>query len=508
MRAWTKVAFITAAISLFAEDSKSADIAKIVPEPVIVHIRHGEGAQSIVFLKSAGAPIPNVDISDAPGAFNVIPKGEITAKVEGTAGEPLFRVDIQVSTKQPITRGTTHSGLLLLSPSSAKEATPLQVQFAIQDDGAVGAEVLQTSLDTVTGWGEPDSVTPILRNTGNVAIDKVTIASSWLTDATTRDGYSLTSRDVNLRDGQIEPYQERTISFNVGQPKIAGIFVGDIYITLNGEKTVKLPITIRSRGPFAQYGLPLILFFLVVGLGFCLSSLLNSWFSGGGLERAQGELSLHNARAELASHDTRLRRWLASVATNTPPPLAPRAQLRLQEYLSEIDIELAKWAERTPAELTSKIEYFASAVSISDIFWSVLSLAAANWAANPSQLVTVIKAIDDVVPMTSAAGVPAYQAAINTAISNTAVTLGVPKDRAPSVQQGMTKWDPESIKKRIKRMARIYGTAVFVTVLATAYQSFYARNLGFGTMSDYIVVILWSLGLTATGTQILSRIHK
>jgi hypothetical protein len=500
-------AALICAMFAFTEECGATGIAKIAPDPVVVHVRHGDGAQRVVFLKDAGAPVPNVVVSDAPGAFSVIPKADIAVDVEGSPEQRVFSVGIRVSTKQPITRGVTHNGVLLLTPGSS-DATPVQVLFAIQDDAAVNAEVLEASLDAVSGLGEPESSTFVLRNTGNVAIDKVKIATSRLTDGTTHDGYELTPGNADLEGGQIGIYQERIVSFNVGHPKIAGIFVGDLYITLNNEKTIKLPITIRSRGPLAEYELPLLLFVLVVGLGFWLSSVLNSWFSGGGLERAQAGLSLRNVRTELAAHDTRLQRWLVGLSVNTPPPKTPRAQLRLLEYLSDLDLELARLADLTPAELTLKVEYFASAVSISDLFWSALSLAAAKWAAAQTQLATVVDALDDVAPSTSAAGVAAYRDALNAAMSNTSVSLGVPSGGAPSVQQAAAKWNPDTVKKKIKRMALLYGATVFVTVLATAYQSFYAHNLGFGALSDYIVVGLWALGLTTTGTQILSRIHK
>jgi hypothetical protein len=57
-------------------------------------------------------------------------------------------------------------------------------------------------------------------------------------------------------------------------------------------------------------------------------------------------------------------------------------------------------------------------------------------------------------------------------------------------------------------MGLLYQGVVWVTVFFTAYQAYFAHNLAFGTLSDYFVVFLWSIGLTQTGSQILARIHK
>lgn len=491
---------------LFVSDAVATDIAKILPDPVVVHIRRGDGEQRVVFLKDVGAPVPEVAVSDASGAYSVLSKTDIHATVDGSPPDRLFSVLIRVSTKQLVTAGATHYAVLLLSTNVTKEgASLLQVPFTIQNDATVNAEALATSLDIVSGWEQPESITFLLRNTGNIPISKISFASSSLTDATEHSVYTATSSEADLGKGPIEPSHERAVSLAVGYPRIAGIFVGDLYITLNGEKTIKLPITIRSRGPFGEYGAPLLLFAVVVGLGFWLSSALNDWYSGGGLQRAQSELSLHKAQAELAGQRRLIEGWLSSVSTKNPIPKTPRAQLRIQGYVLELDNELPKLADLSLSELTSKVDYFAYAVSISETFMSALTAATAQWATNDTELTNVVQALDSVaVPAPSATGVAAYHSALAGEMSKV-VSLGGAKTE---LRRARARWTPAFVQRKIKLMARLYGWTVGIVVFGTAYQSFYAHNLGFGTVTDYIVVGLWALGLTATGTQIVTRIHK
>jgi hypothetical protein len=54
-------------------------------------------------------------------------------------------------------------------------------------------------------------------------------------------------------------------------------------------------------------------------------------------------------------------------------------------------------------------------------------------------------------------------------------------------------------------MTFVHRTVVAVVVFAGAYMTLYWNDLDFGTLLDYLGVFLWSLGLTKTGTDILSR---
>lgn len=66
----------------------------------------------------------------------------------------------------------------------------------------------------------------------------------------------------------------------------------------------------------------------------------------------------------------------------------------------------------------------------------------------------------------------------------------------------------DKLRAKIRRMAALYRTVVWTVVFVTGYLSFFAGHAAFGTLADYFTLFLWALGLTSTGTQIITRIHK
>jgi hypothetical protein len=114
----------------------------------------------------------------------------------------------------------------------------------------------------------------------------------------------------------IQPEGERVVSFDLPQPNEAGTFVGQLYITANQQKTVAVPFTVRSRGPWGTTIIPFALFCLVLGIGFWVSGVRDNWFSGGGLARAQAYLSLRNSQAALVQRYAVLQDW----KSHLPPP--------------------------------------------------------------------------------------------------------------------------------------------------------------------------------------------
>ena len=95
----------------------------------------------------------------------------------------------------------------------------------------------------------------------------------------------------------------------------------------------------------------------------------------------------------------------------------------------------------------------------------------------------------------------------NDLLTKFASTLAAGQAAVP-LDSGSKQWTPEEVKRKIGRMAWIYRTVVWAVVVMTAYYSYYAHNLVFGTLSDYLVLFIWALGLTQTGTQLMTRIHK
>jgi hypothetical protein len=127
-----------------------------------------------------------------------------------------------------------------------------------------------------------------------------------------------------------------------------------------------------------------------------------------------------------------------------------------------------------------------------------------RWGTQADQLQPVIAALDRVSLPTSAQDLNRYRADLLAVFPQAlaAAPAGV------QVQSVSNQWSSEVVQKRIARMAFLYQSVVCTAVFFTAYEAYFAHNLAFGELSDYFIVFLWSIGLTQTGSQILSRIHK
>jgi hypothetical protein len=65
-----------------------------------------------------------------------------------------------------------------------------------------------------------------------------------------------------------------------------------------------------------------------------------------------------------------------------------------------------------------------------------------------------------------------------------------------------------NLHKKIRMMDTVKAVLVGVIVWISAFSLFYYPNASFGSVVDYISLFLWAVGLTATGSQLVSSVHK
>jgi hypothetical protein len=63
----------------------------------------------------------------------------------------------------------------------------------------------------------------------------------------------------------------------------------------------------------------------------------------------------------------------------------------------------------------------------------------------------------------------------------------------------------EQLELQIERMALVHHAVLGIVIFTGAYTTLYWNNLDFGTLLDYLNVFLWAVGLTKTGTDVLTR---
>lgn len=504
MSRFTRILILGCFVASEANVLWASDVTKLAPEPVLIHVQNGSGFERVVFFRASGVSVTKVTATHASGRVGTIPNTDIQATMEAEADPSLFSVLLQVKTQQFIERGVPYKGVLLIFAQAGKP--PEQVPFSIQDDNASSIESLQASVDVSIGVWQPARHQILIRNNGKIQVTNISISSSNLTDATT--GKRILLEKPNPDWGRtIEPDSERVVSFDLPHSQKAGTFVGQLYITANQQKTLTIPFTVRSRGPWGETAIPFALFCLALAFGFWISSLLDKWFSGGGLVRAQAYLSLRNSQNALVECYADVQEWKSNLPENAPPIGLPHVEIWLHQAIQELGDELQS-IERVPQDqLTIDAQRYVLLVGAGSLLWSAVQSATKTWDNQPGQLQLVITALDNVPLPTSAQDLDRYRAALLAAMP-VALAVGPAGAAGLHVRGISAQWSPKSVNKKIAEMALLYQGVVWTVVFFTAYQSYYAHNLAFGTLSDYMVLFVWALGLTQTGSQIVSRIHK
>jgi hypothetical protein len=483
--------------------SFASDLTKLAPEPLVVHLQNGAGSEKVIFAKGSGISVSKVSATQASGRVGSIPESDIKATIEKEVDPNLLTIILEVKTQQVVERGVPYKGVLLLFTQVGKP--PEQAAFSVEDDTAVGIESLQTSVDVAVGVWQPPRYQILIRNNGRISCDTIAISSSNLTDATTGKRIVVANSNPDWGKNPIQPEGERVVSFDLPQPNEAGTFVGQLYITANQQKTVAVPFTVRSRGPWGTTIIPFALFCLVLGIGFWVSGVLDNWFSGGGLARAQAYLSLRNSQAALVQRYAVLQDWKSHLPPPPPTIGLPKTEVWLQLTIQSLGDELRSVDSLSQDQLTNDVQQYALAVGTISLFWSVVQVAMNRWGNQPDQLQLATAAIDGVPRPASAPDLNQYRSQLLAALP---VSLGKDPSVEAQVQSVSRLWTPEGVQRKIKIMALLYQVVIWATVFFTAYQAYFAHNLAFGTLSDYIVLFVWSLGLTQTGSQIVSRVHK
>jgi len=500
MRLICTLAFVLTAIHLVPDKMRADSYTKLTPSDPIVHLANGKGSEVLYFSKVAGANLPvKIVLTDAVGKVNSIPLADFRMEKPVVIAENVFAMKLSVETTQFVDPGTPYEATLLLFDSE-KTSSPASIKVKVQDDATIALDTVPATavINTAIGGTLTPSYRLFVRNTGRSSINSIDITTSVLTDAPNHRNLQMTPLEIveNLTPGQFTG-----LDFNLPVPLFAGTYTGTLQVVANHSIDKQIPLTIQSRGPLAAYGVPFALFVLVIVVGFCVSSYLDTWFASGGLARAEAYLSLKSSEKTLGQHlhNLDVRRTNTHVDT-------PKAFVWVSEALRELQAGWQGYSERPPAEVTVEAERFATIAAAANLLWIALQTAEAQWSGNSEKLDAVSKAIDAIPYAQTSADLARYRQDLNNALLVQARAIDAQAGSVQTSSAEPTRLD--KLRRKIRRMAALYQFIVWIVVFVTAYSSFYAGHPAFGTLADYFAVFLWALGLTSTGTQIVARVHK
>jgi len=491
-------------ISFVASPQANQSYTNLSPQEPVIHLANGEGTENLYLLKAKGQPDPRIRVTDAIGHISAIPAADIRAGSPAVVDVNTVVVPVSVKTQAYVEPGTAYEANLLLYGKNENEP-PVVVKFRLEDDSVISFDAEQMTIAATISDDDSARQRIRIRNSGKSAITSFKITSSTLADS------------GNQHRAQMEPIAQNTIipagqyadlDFVLPQPPHAGTYTGTIYVTANSSTQRSLGLTLQTRGPYSNRHLPLVLFLVVVAAGFLISSVLDAWFGSGGLTKAQAYLTIKTAEDQLTEVKDKIAKWKPVAAGLAPPSGVPQTEVWVTKALLDIQNVWQAFDTAPLDQLTKDSEQFAVLGSAASSVWTAIEVATSEFIANPAVLQKATAGIDIVKLPSSRADLLRYRQDLTAAVTSSAGAVKLTASVAAGQTFQAKRGRMDAVREKIHGMNWLYQAAVASVVFITAYQVFFAQKWTFGTLSDYLAVFLWSLGLTTTGTQILARVHK
>jgi len=492
--------------SLAAADDK---LRLIIPEPSTVYLQEGKRTASLIFSLAANTEPPakeSITLTDAYSGTNKISAGNMHFEWQGSliqsSSVQVLTGQISVEDSAVLEPEAEYKGALIFaSPDNAPQQV---IKFTLVEHSAASVEVSPDKIDAIADPLQLGTIALRLRNTGKTAITKVEAEPFNLTDTQHGNRTPGARQTVDIGHEVWSPWQYRTVQVNLPQPVLAGAYTGTLNLILNGRNYNSVPLTVRSRGPrYIIPYLPLILFVVILAAGGGLSWLLELWFSGGGLKRAEANVSLRNSQQAFLDFRSFLDKWEAPHDFHN----LTQTRVHLLTDLALLEGVVARARSTDPDQLAKEAAEFAVHAVLDSVLETYIKVAATLLASNSTDLPAAIADFDAVAPNISA---DQYRTALDDKLKkHTAphppsppAAIRVAAVTTLTTSQAASAKDYE---KEIILMSWLQRGVIILVVLLVAVETKYIGNFTFGSARDYIEVFLWSLGLTQTGTQMLAK---
>jgi hypothetical protein len=392
-------------------------------------------------------------------------------------------------------------------------------KHVLGDDSKPSFQVTKNHVDRVVGRGEPDIEFLGVLNTGKVAIKEIQYEGQF-TDPKSGATIVLPPTVGELPAGGIQPSNQYSVKVKVSNPIWAGNYNGALVLTSPGADSRSVGFAIRSRGPLPDfpfsnatfYELPAILFIITVIIGFGVSWLLDQWM-GTDLPRLRAVQSLRTSQSTILKMSERLSRWPSDHPSLSPFTLTMNRMAILAPDLTRV---LAGARQAVPADLTTASQSYSLMSAKLLVFSSALDLIESLYSQkgnDPSNLAYLNSAIKrlDALDFTDASPIATFRSNVVNALSPPAVTGSTVGTLAPAAantavaQTSQVESAQKNIETDIRLIAIAQHAVVWAVVVLTGLTTYFLSNATYGSAADYIGTLLWSLGLTQTGKQIISR---
>ncbi|MFN7934510.1 MAG: hypothetical protein U0R19_14355 [Bryobacteraceae bacterium] len=454
----------------------------------------GIGEVPILFERQFGVRPPVVSIVPPQQGGTILPatafahEWDQKGRAWDEAEVVTLRVWIKDKEKLPVFSDATGS-IVLRWPEGEQAHIPLQVVDATTRE----FNVSPATASVFTHFRDNNVVRVTVENRGIARINTVRFVFTPLTDGENKNEIQPDTKEEKVA---LERNQFQTFAIPLPRVRRAGVYQGALKVSADGSPAQSVSITVRSRGPCVYDGIPFVLFFLTLTIGYGVSLVLAEWIDLGGEQRNSTLLSLHSSRQEL-------ERIVAQLGADAVR-LLPRTKFTIDSMLLDIAECLAVAQRRPQVELDA------------------IRQKAGTLATGLRQLVRAVTHIQTHRPETAAQVFPKFDALnpaavdygdrLSQEIQNLPARVGgAAEGLAPtSVPTFTVEAEPTQAELKAKRdwMKLLIQMTTWFAVFSTAYLTIYANESDYGTFTDYLQTALYGLGISTAGAGIISKANS
>jgi hypothetical protein len=468
---------LSAALTLPLFAVSKNDVVVVTPATVNISLVDGKGAGtfSLLVSKEVEVDIELGHTAAVSATGDTIEQKDIQLgnklRIKKSPTPEIVQLTFTVTASRPLAANTPYNGKILVF-TDERQDIPFTINQPVATSFEVDPKTITTHLSTCDSGLRPVRI----RSTSPVSLGQVEISSLGFSSS---KGIAIPYAPRNPRVAM--PGKSTTAELDLPYPKYAGTYTGIIDVISPNSDKQSVSVTFTIRGPFGKTAVPIVLFFVVLLLGFFLSEGLENWWSERRLEELEVERELGRARPEIAAALALLKRWADAKAT------LPKTTFAFRAALDQLDQTLKDIRALPSDQLRQQVAAAVNVARAASAFVAEME--------NISPAPETAKAADEVLLSS-----PTYRTDLHAAIS----AADEPK-KVWVVPKPKTK---EDVDRQIRKIRGIRGFIVLFVVALTAHQTFFAPDPQFGTAADYVKVFFWSLGFTQAGAQIITRIRS
>ncbi len=381
---------------------------------------------------------------------------------------------------------------VLAVPASVEIPKPSPSEKIVVDPSQLDLKVYSAS----------DTATITIQNSTATTINEISFSSLGLLDGKT--GIPIPSWNWSLElNTQLKPNERTDCTFDLPVSDHAGAFTGILRVG-GGGRIVPVPLTLRMRGPYVPVwnGFPLLFLTTVFLCGWGLSLWLDNWYTK--------QLPLVQVVLLLREQQDALKRFLDELTAWEKKYSAVLTQATGAAIFdkSTIDSMLKRVDSIQLAPLQQAEQGFDLACRLNDVFWTALQIAERTFPNNLPQIGHQLDLVD------RGTDPNAYRSALQRVLTTpVSIVSHAGRTLAPGFVAALggidlSKATSAGLHRRKSAMDALKGCVLGIVVWITAFTVYYYPNPSFGSVIDYLTLLIWALGLTTTGAQLIGSVRK